>query len=189
MMWIYISSLDQVIWLAENWKWAWNLNLFSMTRVKDVKTLDKRVHNLIFLFFYENIDYGYSSEAAWQGASYEYPQYILSWIDKRNVSTFWLKKKSYLELWTSHIFYPLNHVLASLSLHFNAIPKQNLVWYYFWFWIEADEHSTRESIFSTQKVLIFFLFFHENICYGYSLEVLRHFYWVPTTCSHGETKK
>ena len=33
-MWIYINILDQVIWLAENWKWAWHLNLFSMTRVK-----------------------------------------------------------------------------------------------------------------------------------------------------------
>ena len=31
-MWIYINHLDQVIWLAENWKWAWHLNLFSMTR-------------------------------------------------------------------------------------------------------------------------------------------------------------
>ena len=34
IMWIYINNLDQVIWLAENWKWAWHLNLFSMTRVK-----------------------------------------------------------------------------------------------------------------------------------------------------------
>ena len=25
---------DQVIWLAGNYKWAWHLNLFSMTRVK-----------------------------------------------------------------------------------------------------------------------------------------------------------
>ena len=33
-MWIYIYNLDQVIWLAENQKWAWHLNLFSMTRVK-----------------------------------------------------------------------------------------------------------------------------------------------------------
>ena len=30
-MWIY--NLNQVIWLAENWKWAWHFNLFSMTRV------------------------------------------------------------------------------------------------------------------------------------------------------------
>ena len=29
----YINNLDQVIWLAENWKWAWHLNLFSGTRV------------------------------------------------------------------------------------------------------------------------------------------------------------
>ena len=32
-MWIYINNLDQVIWLAENYKWVWHLNLFSMTRV------------------------------------------------------------------------------------------------------------------------------------------------------------
>ena len=34
-MWIYINNLDQVNWLAENEKWAWHLNLFSMTRVKN----------------------------------------------------------------------------------------------------------------------------------------------------------
>ena len=34
----YINNLDQVIWLAENYKWAWHLNLFSMTRVKSRKT-------------------------------------------------------------------------------------------------------------------------------------------------------
>ena len=33
-MQICINSLDQVIWLAENWKLEWHLNLFSMTRVK-----------------------------------------------------------------------------------------------------------------------------------------------------------
>ena len=32
-MWIYSNNPYQVIWLAENWKWAWHLNLFSMTRV------------------------------------------------------------------------------------------------------------------------------------------------------------
>ena len=33
-MWIWINNLNQVIWLAENWRWDWPLNLFSMTRVK-----------------------------------------------------------------------------------------------------------------------------------------------------------
>ena len=32
-MWICINNLDHVIWLAENFKWAWHLNLFSMTMV------------------------------------------------------------------------------------------------------------------------------------------------------------
>ena len=31
---IYSNNWDQVIWLAENQKWAWHLNLFSRTRVK-----------------------------------------------------------------------------------------------------------------------------------------------------------
>ena len=35
-MLIRINNLDQVIWfIAENWKWAWHLNLFRMTRVKN----------------------------------------------------------------------------------------------------------------------------------------------------------
>ena len=33
-MWICVNNLDQVIWLAENLKWARNLNLFNMTRDK-----------------------------------------------------------------------------------------------------------------------------------------------------------
>ena len=33
-MWYYSKNPDQVIWLAENYKWAWYLNLFSRTRVK-----------------------------------------------------------------------------------------------------------------------------------------------------------
>ena len=32
-IWLSIKNLDQVIWLAGNLKWAWHLNLFSMTRV------------------------------------------------------------------------------------------------------------------------------------------------------------
>ena len=35
-MWIYINNLDQVIWLAENFKRVWHLNLFSRTKVKSV---------------------------------------------------------------------------------------------------------------------------------------------------------
>ena len=31
--WICINNLDQIIWLAENYKWAWHLTLFSMARV------------------------------------------------------------------------------------------------------------------------------------------------------------
>ena len=31
-MWLFINKLNQVIWLAENWKWAWYLNLFSIRK-------------------------------------------------------------------------------------------------------------------------------------------------------------
>ena len=32
-IWKCINNLHQVIWLADNLKWVWHLNLFSMTRV------------------------------------------------------------------------------------------------------------------------------------------------------------
>ena len=35
-MWICINNLDQVIWLAKNWKWAWHINLLSMARVNTI---------------------------------------------------------------------------------------------------------------------------------------------------------
>ena len=34
---IYINNPELVIWLAENWKWAWHLNLFSKTRVNTIR--------------------------------------------------------------------------------------------------------------------------------------------------------
>ena len=36
-IWIYSNNLDQVIWLAESYKWAWYLNLFRRTKVKIIK--------------------------------------------------------------------------------------------------------------------------------------------------------
>ena len=33
-MWHCINNLNQVIWLAENYKWVWHFNIFSMTVVK-----------------------------------------------------------------------------------------------------------------------------------------------------------
>ena len=40
------NNLDQVIWLAENWKWVWRLNLFSMARV------NTQTRHRPFLWFY-----------------------------------------------------------------------------------------------------------------------------------------
>ena len=36
-MWISVKNPDQVIWLAGHQKWAWHLNLFSMTRVNNIQ--------------------------------------------------------------------------------------------------------------------------------------------------------
>ena len=47
------------------------------------------IHRIIFLFFHEIR--GYSLEASQQGISNEYPQYMFSWRNKKNISTFWLK--------------------------------------------------------------------------------------------------
>ena len=38
-MWMYSINPVQVIWLADNQKLAWHLNLFSMTRVKEVTNI------------------------------------------------------------------------------------------------------------------------------------------------------
>ena len=39
-IWICINNMDQGVWMAENWKWAWHLNLFSKKRVKHWWALD-----------------------------------------------------------------------------------------------------------------------------------------------------
>ena len=49
-MWIYINSLDQVIWLAENQKWMWHLNLFSRTRVNKLSAQLLSYLELCFVF-------------------------------------------------------------------------------------------------------------------------------------------
>ena len=55
-------------------------------------------HIILVLFLHENICCGYSLEVPWQGASDEYPQHMFSWRNKKNISTFWLKKLFYPEL-------------------------------------------------------------------------------------------
>ena len=50
-MWISINNLGQVIWLAGKYKWAWHLDLFSMTRVKSLCTCQK-VHFLTLWLIY-----------------------------------------------------------------------------------------------------------------------------------------
>ena len=45
-----ISSLDQVIWLAENYRWAWHLNLFSLNGLREVT-----FQNYIFPPFWKGV--------------------------------------------------------------------------------------------------------------------------------------
>ena len=52
-MWFYINNLDQVIRLAENLKWAWYFNLFSMAMFKyvfnSILTLSALQTKILFL--------------------------------------------------------------------------------------------------------------------------------------------
>ena len=52
------------------------------------------------IFLHKNIFCGYSLEAPRRGASNEYLQHMFLWRNKKNINTFWLKKKAaYQELW------------------------------------------------------------------------------------------
>ena len=50
---------------------------------------------IVFLFLNDNIHVccGYSLEGPGQGTSNEYPQHIFSLRNKKNIESFWLKKK------------------------------------------------------------------------------------------------
>ena len=50
-IWTYSKNADKVIWLAENYKWVWHLNLFSRTRVKI--TRKPQLHNTGFQWHQE----------------------------------------------------------------------------------------------------------------------------------------
>ena len=60
---------------------------------------DKRYTHDIFLFLHKKICCGYSLEAPRWGASNEYPQHMFLLRNKKNISTFLLKKMHYLEIW------------------------------------------------------------------------------------------
>ena len=47
-----------------------------------------------FLYLHKNICCGYSLEAPHRGTSNEYPQHMFSWRNKKNITTFCLKKKN-----------------------------------------------------------------------------------------------
>ena len=57
---------------------------------------------MFFLFLDENICYGYSLKAPRRGASNEYPQHMFLLGNKKNISSFRMKKVPYPLLWGSH---------------------------------------------------------------------------------------
>ena len=60
-------------------------------------TADKRgYHGYIFCYFSMKTCCGKSLEVPQWGTSNEYPQYMFSWRIKKNVNTFWLKKRAIL---------------------------------------------------------------------------------------------
>ena len=71
---------------------------------------------MFFLFLFENICYGYSLEVPQRGTSNEYPQYMFSWRNKKNIfpGTY-----SYLDLSTIFVYYNpylFSTVILSLPL-------------------------------------------------------------------------
>ena len=51
-IWISIKNPDQVIWLAGNYKWAWHLHLFSMTKVNTKLVHTSFGFSLIFRYIF-----------------------------------------------------------------------------------------------------------------------------------------
>ena len=56
-----------------------------------------REYSLEAPFVHENIYCGYSLEVPHWGTSNEYPQYMFSWRNKKNISDLWLKKGMHQE--------------------------------------------------------------------------------------------
>ena len=45
-IWICINNLDQVIWLAENWKWVWHLIRIYTVQRKDISATNRTWVNI-----------------------------------------------------------------------------------------------------------------------------------------------
>ena len=86
-IWIRINNMYQVIWLAESYKWAWRLSLFSMTRVKD-SALNKQWRS-------------------WNGIYFTHTQEMLPSI---------ASEMELLSLYDRKLFYDLS-LLQTFSLH------------------------------------------------------------------------
>ena len=96
LLWQYIDSIWslQVRWEV-TWKvWKFQLDILNETGnycsygyIHDSKSdffFNQKVL-IVFLFLHGNICCGYSYEAPHWGASYEYPQHMFSWRNKKNI--------------------------------------------------------------------------------------------------------
>ena len=68
-----------------------------------IATEKRGIQIIFFLFLNENVCCGYSLEVPWQCASNEYPQHIFLLRNKKDISSFRMKKVPYLLLWVLHI--------------------------------------------------------------------------------------
>ena len=122
---------------------------------------------LIFnLFLHENICYGYSLEAPYQGASIDYPQCEFSWRNKKKsyADTFY-----YLGLCKGKAFFYLPGLWKYHAQLVQLVPfpwGQEISVYFSW---NKDLLVLAKKGIQSMKY-IFFLFLEENICCLYSLE-------------------
>ena len=71
---------------------------------------------IFFLFLCENIHCGYSLKVPQWGTSNEYLQLMFSWRNKKNISTFGMKKVPSKAVFISGYFYQISSPLFTASL-------------------------------------------------------------------------
>ena len=154
-----------------------------------------------FPYFSTKTCLGYSLEAPWQGASNEYPQHMFSWINSTHNICFCgeIRKISVLLDWTSILSRAMFSVCSGMSeasmllrhpldlavgMKCQALSEASKkkrqtgeisLFHQLNFFVFSRLKSVALDdtfFFSTQKILIFYLFHHKNICCQYSLKAL-----------------
>ena len=116
----YINSLHQVIWLADNKKWAWHHNLFSMARVNVYMYLLQVSHELSISFPSHQQFIKGTNRFSTVRAKLEYRCFISELF--RLALMFWLLQR----------FDPVVHIIAK-CLFYHFIPPCFLSRYLFFF--------------------------------------------------------